>query len=129
VSAFTCSSTEDEPQCRSGTTADCALKTLGIIWNTQDDEICYSINPIKCFERVTKRNNLSEIAKIFDSIGLLDLVILYAKTRGGVEFTGTNLFHKLYTMNGRNYASMRINGLNILLPQIIDNQLFRYTDS
>jgi len=30
--------------------ADRALKTLGIIWNTQDNEICYLINPIKYFE-------------------------------------------------------------------------------
>ncbi|XP_018300724.1 uncharacterized protein [Mycetomoellerius zeteki] len=59
--------------------ADRALKTLGLIWNTQDDEICYATNPIKRFERVTKRNILSEIAKIFDPIGLLGPVILYAK--------------------------------------------------
>ncbi|XP_011065850.1 PREDICTED: uncharacterized protein LOC105152968 [Acromyrmex echinatior] len=55
---------------------DRALKTLGVTWN---NEICYSTSSIKCSERVTKRNILSEIAKIFDSIGLLGPVILFAK--------------------------------------------------
>ncbi|XP_018368330.1 PREDICTED: uncharacterized protein LOC108764543, partial [Trachymyrmex cornetzi] len=58
---------------------DRALKTLGIIWNTRDDQISYTTNPIKSFEQVTKQRVLSEIAKIFDPIGLLGPVILFAK--------------------------------------------------
>ena len=34
--------------------ADRALKILSIIWNTQDDEICYSTNPIKCLNNKAK---------------------------------------------------------------------------
>ncbi|XP_018307413.1 uncharacterized protein [Mycetomoellerius zeteki] len=49
------------------------------MWNTRDDQISYTTNPIKGFEQVTKRRVLSEIAKIFDPIGLLGPVILFAK--------------------------------------------------
>jgi len=58
---------------------DRSLKTLGITWRARDDQICYSAQPIKFSERVTKRNILAEIAKIFDPIGLLGPIILYAK--------------------------------------------------
>lgn len=58
---------------------DRAVKTLGITWNTRDDKICYSTNPIKFHNKLTKRIILSEIAKIFDPLGLLGPVILYAK--------------------------------------------------
>ncbi|XP_011701161.1 PREDICTED: vacuolar protein sorting-associated protein 13-like protein [Wasmannia auropunctata] len=55
------------------------LKTLGITWSTQDDEICYTTNSIKSSDQVTKRNILSEIAKIYNPSGLLGPVILLAK--------------------------------------------------
>ncbi|XP_036148390.1 uncharacterized protein LOC118647475 [Monomorium pharaonis] len=55
------------------------LKTLGISWNTRDDKIYYSTHAIKITGIVTKRKILSEIAKIFDPIGLLGPVVLYAK--------------------------------------------------
>jgi len=58
---------------------DHTLKTLGITWNTRDDKIYYSTHPIKVAERLTKRNILSEIIKIFDPLGLLGPIILYAK--------------------------------------------------
>ncbi|XP_039309629.1 uncharacterized protein LOC113004665 [Solenopsis invicta] len=58
---------------------DRSFKTLGITWSTDGDELRYSINPIKITERITKRNILSEIAKIYDPLGLLGPVILYAK--------------------------------------------------
>jgi hypothetical protein len=57
---------------------DRSLKTLGVIWRARDDKICYSAHSIKFVERVTKRNILAEIAKIFDPIGLLGPVVLCA---------------------------------------------------
>ncbi|XP_018378079.1 PREDICTED: uncharacterized protein LOC108770842 [Trachymyrmex cornetzi] len=59
--------------------ADRALKILGIVWNARDDTICYSANSIKGSNRVTKRSILSEIAKIFDPLGLLGPIISYVK--------------------------------------------------
>jgi len=47
--------------------------------STRDDKIYYSTHPIKVAERLTKRNILSEIVKIFDPLGLLGPIILYAK--------------------------------------------------
>ncbi|XP_039311874.1 uncharacterized protein LOC105204988 [Solenopsis invicta] len=58
---------------------DRALKTLGVSWNTRDDGIYYSTNPIKNIGKITKRSILSEIAKIFDPLGLLGPIILYIK--------------------------------------------------
>lgn len=58
---------------------DDSLKTLGVTWDTQTDKIYYTTRPIKNTERLTKRSILSEIAKIFDPLGLLGPVILYAK--------------------------------------------------
>ncbi|XP_018376447.1 PREDICTED: uncharacterized protein LOC108769758 [Trachymyrmex cornetzi] len=55
------------------------LKTLGVTWSTRDDRIYYSANPIGTIERLTKRNILSEIAKIYDPLGLLGPVILHVK--------------------------------------------------
>lgn len=56
-----------------------ALQTLGISWNTLNDKICYSVHPAKISETLTKRKILSEIARIYDPIGLLGPVVLYAK--------------------------------------------------
>lgn len=56
-----------------------ALQTLGVSWNTLDDKICYSVQPAKISETLTKRKILSEIARIYDPIGLLGPVVLYAK--------------------------------------------------
>ncbi|XP_011884070.1 PREDICTED: uncharacterized protein LOC105571210 [Vollenhovia emeryi] len=58
---------------------DRSLKTLGITWNTHTDKICYSTHPTKITERLTKRAILSEIAKIFDPLGLLAPVVMCAK--------------------------------------------------
>ncbi|XP_029172074.1 uncharacterized protein LOC114941308 [Nylanderia fulva] len=58
---------------------DHSLKTLGISWNTRYDTICYSARPIEITDTITKRKILSEIAKIYDPLGLLGPVILYAK--------------------------------------------------
>lgn len=55
------------------------LKTLGISWNARRDKILYTVNPIKLSNKVTKRRILSEIAKIFDPLGLLGPIILTSK--------------------------------------------------
>ncbi|XP_039315361.1 uncharacterized protein LOC105205344 [Solenopsis invicta] len=58
---------------------DRSLKTLRITWKAREDKICYSAHSIEIPGRLTKRNILSKIAKIFDPMGLLGPVVLYAK--------------------------------------------------
>ncbi|XP_076375571.1 uncharacterized protein LOC143258910 [Megalopta genalis] len=58
---------------------DKTLKTLGVAWNSLEDSIVYSVTPIAVDTRVTKRTILSNIAKIFDPLGLLGPVIITAK--------------------------------------------------
>ena len=58
---------------------DCTLKTLGLFWKTKNDTFVFTIKSISCGNKLTKRIILSEIAKIFDPLGLLGPVILYAK--------------------------------------------------
>jgi len=60
-------------------TSNDSVKTLGIAWSTRDDKIRYSTHTIKSDNKLTKRSILSEIAKIFDPLGLLGPVVLYAK--------------------------------------------------
>ncbi|XP_043498687.1 uncharacterized protein LOC122521991 [Polistes fuscatus] len=55
------------------------LKTLGISWNAHHDHLIYSVAPIDLRERTTKRRILSEIAKIYDPLGLLGPIVLTAK--------------------------------------------------
>lgn len=55
-----------------------ALKTLGLLWNSQDDTLQYSV--FNAGERImTKRLILSEISKIFDPLGLIGPVLITAK--------------------------------------------------
>ncbi|XP_066581364.1 uncharacterized protein [Prorops nasuta] len=54
-------------------------KTLGLTWRTTDGKICYIPCLIQITERLTKRVVLSEIAKIFDPLGLLGPIIFFAK--------------------------------------------------
>ncbi|XP_066585567.1 uncharacterized protein [Prorops nasuta] len=55
------------------------LKTLGVTWNANDDNFCYTPKPISRKESPSKRSILAEIAKIFDPLGLLGPIILYLK--------------------------------------------------
>ena len=57
---------------------DCALKTLGMYWKAKRDIFIYDIKT-PSLNKVTMRIILSEIAKIFDPLGLLGPVGLYAK--------------------------------------------------
>ncbi|XP_057320153.1 uncharacterized protein LOC130664283 [Microplitis mediator] len=65
---------------------DCAInddpitKTLGVVWNSRTDSFIYTVNPIDPSRKITKHPILSDIAKIFDPIGLLGPVVLAAKT-------------------------------------------------
>jgi len=60
------------------------------------DELNYMTHTIEIAEKVTKRNSaiLAEIAKIFNSMGLLGSIVLYAKKimqeYGGINYSGTN---------------------------------------
>ncbi|XP_044007558.1 uncharacterized protein LOC122852058 [Aphidius gifuensis] len=58
---------------------NCTLKTLGISWEAKFDVIKYSVKSIVMPEKITKRNILSEIARIYDPLGLVGPVVLHAK--------------------------------------------------
>lgn len=56
------------------------IKTLGIYWNAQQDKIKYKINlPEINTQCITKRTMLSQIASLFDPLGLLGPVVIVAK--------------------------------------------------
>ncbi|XP_066589314.1 uncharacterized protein [Prorops nasuta] len=58
---------------------DSSLKTLGIQWMTKTDAFTYKIQNMSPSEKITKRKIFSKIAKIFDPIGFLGPIILFAK--------------------------------------------------
>jgi hypothetical protein len=55
------------------------FKTLGVVWNSSDDTILYSDKTNSFNSQITKRIISSEIAKIYDPLGLLAPVIVPAK--------------------------------------------------
>ncbi|XP_015121728.1 uncharacterized protein LOC107044383 [Diachasma alloeum] len=58
---------------------DSALKTLGVRWDSKTDTIVYTINPIATRDTVTMRTIASDVARIYDPLGLLNPVITHAK--------------------------------------------------
>ncbi|XP_071052868.1 uncharacterized protein [Onthophagus taurus] len=54
-------------------------RTLGLMWDPQKDVFKFNISKNTTMTRVTKRSILSEIAQIFDPLGLLSPVIIRAK--------------------------------------------------
>ncbi|XP_051156765.1 uncharacterized protein LOC127278878 [Leptopilina boulardi] len=54
-------------------------KRLGIYWNPRSDSLKYSVTKSNIDTSVTKRTILSQIAQLFDPLGLLGPVILQAK--------------------------------------------------
>ena len=52
---------------------------MGVHWNTKHDSIIYTFNDIDKSKRVTKPEILSQIAKLFDRLGLLRPIIATAK--------------------------------------------------
>ncbi|XP_033222725.1 uncharacterized protein LOC117176583 [Belonocnema kinseyi] len=55
------------------------IKNLGISWNSRDNTIIYVVNKTEKGNQITKRSILSEIAKLFDPLGLLGPFLFYAK--------------------------------------------------
>nr|XP_033204714.1 uncharacterized protein LOC117165426 [Bombus vancouverensis nearcticus] len=55
------------------------FKTLGVVWNSFDDSILYSVKINSTASRITKRTISSEIAKIYYPLGLLAPVVVRAK--------------------------------------------------
>lgn len=58
---------------------DPLLKTLGVHWNSQQDNSIYTVNPIATKNVITMRTIASDVARIFDPLGLLNPVIAHAK--------------------------------------------------
>ncbi|XP_076384503.1 uncharacterized protein LOC143263363 [Megalopta genalis] len=54
------------------------IKTLGIVWDSVEDSITYTVKPLTHASRVTKRLISSEIVKVHDPLGLLGPVIIVA---------------------------------------------------
>ncbi|XP_024869346.1 uncharacterized protein LOC112453036 [Temnothorax curvispinosus] len=57
---------------------DAPLKTLGVLWNHKEDFLQYDVKQAKTGP-VTKRSVLSQIAQIYDPLGLLGPVMIVAK--------------------------------------------------
>nr|XP_031842135.1 uncharacterized protein LOC116431199 [Nomia melanderi] len=55
------------------------IKTLGIVWNSSADSISYEVQTKLATTHITKRLISSEIARIYDPLGLLGPVIIVAK--------------------------------------------------
>lgn len=55
------------------------IKTLGISWTVKNDTIVYTVKCPENDDKITKRSILSEIARLFDPLGLLGQVIVKAK--------------------------------------------------
>ncbi|XP_017797028.1 PREDICTED: uncharacterized protein LOC108578252, partial [Habropoda laboriosa] len=53
-------------------------KTLGICWTAEPDELRYSLRDNRT-NKITKRTILSEIAQIFDPLGLISPIVIRAK--------------------------------------------------
>lgn len=59
---------------------DKTSKTLGLIWNSMEDTLLYSVNSDPLYHRrVTKRVILSTVSKLFDPLGLVGPTIIKAK--------------------------------------------------
>lgn len=58
--------------------AEESVKTLGLLWNSAEDTLHYIVNLIER-NKATKRSILSQIARIYDPIGLIGPVIITAK--------------------------------------------------
>ncbi|XP_033230028.1 uncharacterized protein LOC117181463 [Belonocnema kinseyi] len=75
----------DLPDCSNQTSLkldpDHATKTLGVSWNSQEDMLIFEVDSVPEQELISKRVMLSQIAKLYDPLGLLAPVIIYAKIK------------------------------------------------
>ncbi|XP_062558256.1 uncharacterized protein LOC134223133 [Armigeres subalbatus] len=55
------------------------IKTLGLMWNPSTDEFLFCLPAPSQVNRPTKRQVLSEIAKIYDPLGLISPIVVLAK--------------------------------------------------
>lgn len=55
------------------------VKTLGIHWNPREDFIFYKVNLKDSSKIISKRSILSQVAKLFDPLGLLGPIVVRAK--------------------------------------------------
>jgi len=84
-----------------------AVKTVGLFWETQTDNLSYKIKLTES-ESCTKREILSRIASLFDPMGLVGPVIVVAKILMQslwlemVCLYGTNVYPKKSMKNGEN---------------------------
>lgn len=60
-------------------TSNDLTRILGLYWDPHTDEFKYKINETLLVTPLTKRNILSDIARIYDPFGLIGLVIVCAK--------------------------------------------------
>lgn len=58
---------------------DSSTKILGLHWNSNEDVLVYTMRKVNDDSPITKRKILSEIATVFDPLGLLGPVIIKAK--------------------------------------------------
>lgn len=56
-----------------------SIKTLGLFWQPKKDIFCFNIEPLTNDNKFTKRSILSNIAKLYDPLGLLSPSIVVAK--------------------------------------------------
>lgn len=60
---------------------DQASKTLGVMWDSRKDHLYFEVN-LDLQEKVTsKRNMLSQIAKLYDPLGIIAPVIVFGKIK------------------------------------------------
>jgi len=57
---------------------DCSIKTLGITWNPTIDKLCGKAQTVTT-DKITRRDVVSEIFKIFDPLGLFSPVVIKVK--------------------------------------------------
>lgn len=62
----------------SGENIEGAVKTLGVFWMTRTDNFQYKVILTES-KRITKRSVLSEISRLFDPLGLVNPVVVWAK--------------------------------------------------
>ncbi|XP_055605703.1 uncharacterized protein LOC129753877 [Uranotaenia lowii] len=55
------------------------IKTLGLLWDPVNDDFLFQVQPMKNENPPTKRPVLSEIARLFDPLGLLGPTVVLAK--------------------------------------------------
>ncbi|XP_058456570.1 uncharacterized protein LOC131433967 [Malaya genurostris] len=57
------------------------IKTLGVVWDPQLDQLCIEVQPIEADTQWTKRKIFSAIAKLYDPLGFVSPVVAWAKMR------------------------------------------------